>query len=271
MRFFEEQMSAFDGQSLNIYRWIPDDAHAAVVISHGWSEHAGRYDNVAKWFADKGYEVHALDHRGHGKSKGKRGHVNRWLDYVRDLEQLRLSVTQTDQYLLGHSMGGMISTLHMLEYPGHFKAAALSGPSVDVSYDVPKIKMFLSKALSAWLPSVSFDGEVDPEIVCGNLDIVKAYRHDPFNHGKVSARWFIEFLSSIERVKRDASKIDTPISIWHGEHDALVEPWVSEQFYNRLSVEPRHRELVMGTLHEVLYEKDWEDTAGSMQRWFDRF
>ena len=70
----EQSLTAEDGLKLNVYRWLPEHPKAAVVLSHGWSEHAGRYEQVAKWFALHGYEVHALDHRGHGKSEGVRGH-----------------------------------------------------------------------------------------------------------------------------------------------------------------------------------------------------
>lgn len=267
---FEEQLTAFDGESLNVYRWIPETPRAAILISHGWSEHAGRYRELAEWLAEQDYEVHALDHRGHGKSSGKRGHVNDWRDFARDLEQVRESIDQSRQFLLGHSMGGMISCLHLLEFPQRFSAVALSGPSLDLSYKVPKIKELLSKALSRWLPSLSLSGDIDPSIVCGNPAVVEAYRNDPFNHGKISARWFIGFQEAIQRLKQQAHTIATPIAIWHGAGDELVAPWVSEQFYQALTVEPRHYELVPDTLHEILYEENWQQTAAAMLAWFER-
>ena len=269
MIYYEDQIVAEDGLNLHVYRWIPEQAHAALVISHGWSEHAGRYYDLAVWFANQGFEVHALDHRGHGKSEGKRGHVNAWTDYTRDLETLRKSIQVPYQYLLGHSMGGMISALHLLDYPGHFKAAVLSGPASDLSYKVPAIKRFLGQVMSAWYPSLALKNKVDPNIVCGNPDIVQSYMNDPLNHGVVSARWFNDYLKQIDRLKAKAGEIRVPVAIWHGEKDELVAPWVGRQLHEGLRCEGKQFELVDSALHEILFEQNWENVAGDMKVWLE--
>ena len=271
VQVYEQQITAEDGLQLNLYHWVPDAPKASIIIAHGWSEHAGRYHDVANWFMARGYEVHALDHRGHGKSEGNRGHVNRWTDYARDLELLRASVKQETQYLLGHSMGGMISILHALEYPNKFAAMALSGPASDVSIPVSKFKMFLGQTMSAWLPKLSISNDIDPYVVCSDVDVVKQYIADPFTHGKVTTRWFNEYLKTVENVKQRAKDITTPIAIWHGEGDALVEPWVSDNFYEALSQKDKQRTLVKGALHEILLEPTWQNTADEMISWFEKF
>ncbi len=269
MQFFEERRRAEDGLELNTYRWIPNQAHSAIVLSHGWSEHAGRYHDLANWLAAKGYEVHAHDHRGHGKSEGTRGHVQRWSDYARDLENLRVSIDQEHQYLLGHSMGGMIGVLHMLEYPRRFRAAALSGPATDVSYPVPRLKVWLSQAMSRWVPRLAITNDIDASIVCGNPDIVESYVNDPHTHGQVTARWFVEYLRTIKRVKAEAKQIGIPVGIWHGAEDKLVEPWVSEEFHAALDNASCQRQVLDGVLHEILFEKNWAETAESMRQWLE--
>ena len=271
MEFYEEQVQASDGVVLNYYHWVPENAKAAIVIAHGWSEHAGRYHALAKWFAETGYEVHALDHRGHGKSQGSRGHVSRWVDYARDLEQLRLSLDVMPQYLLGHSMGGMISILHLLEYPNSFAAVALSGPATDVSIPVSKFKAFMGKTMSSILPELSLPNDIDPYSVCSDTKVVEDYINDPLNHGKVSARWFSEYIKTIDRVKREACEIKTPIGVWHGAGDTLVEPWVSENLFSNLKMESRQYKLLDNLLHEILLEPNWMDTANEMKAWLSKF
>jgi len=271
VQVFEQQVPAEDGLILNFYHWIPENPKAAIVISHGWSEHAGRYAELAHWFMEKGYEVHALDHRGHGKSQGKRGHVRRWKDYARDLEMLRATVKQETQYLIGHSMGGMISILHALEYPNRFAAMALSGPASDVSIPVSKFKVFLAKTMSSIFPRLSISNDIDPYVVCSDEKVVESYIADPYTHGKVTIRWFNEYLQTIERVKGDAIDIDAPLGIWHGAGDELVEPWVSENFYDALRTPDKQRVVVEDALHEILLEPTWEETADDMKNWLERY
>lgn len=271
VHFFEQKVHAEDGLLLNFYQWEPNNAKAAIVISHGWSEHAGRYHNVAQWFTEQGYAVYALDHRGHGKSEGKRGHVRRWSDYAHDLELLRSMVKFEKQYLLGHSMGGMIGIIHALEYPEQFSALALSGPAADLSIPVPKIKQILGNTMSAWMPRLSLTNTIDPYTVCSDVRVVENYIADPFNHGRVTSRWFSEYMRTVERVKLQAQQISTPLAIWHGSGDALVEPWVSEEFFNRLSTPHRKRQIVPNAFHEILLEPSWSDTTQDIKNWLEQF
>lgn len=271
VRFFEEKITSEDGLLLNFYSWEPKEVKAAIVLSHGWSEHAGRYREFADWLTQQDYAVYALDHRGHGKSEGKRGHVRRWTDYARDLELLRSRVKHDKQYLLGHSMGGLIAILHGLEYPEQFSAVALSGPATDVSIPVPSIKRFLGNAMSSWFPRFTITNDIDPSVVCSDPAVVADYIADPFTHGKVTARWFCEYMKTVERVKQEANQISTPIAIWHGEGDALVEPWVSEAFFERLTTPHKQRKLVKGALHEILLEPSWRETSQDIKNWLEQF
>jgi alpha-beta hydrolase superfamily lysophospholipase len=271
VKFYEQRVRSADELDLNFYFWTPQHAHAAIVISHGWSEHAGRYHKLANWFASQGYAVYALDHQGHGKSQGKRGHVRRWTDYARDLEQLRAQVNEEKQYLIGHSMGGMIAILHALEYPEQFSGMALSGPATDVSIAVPKIKQLLGNTMSAWLPRLSISNDIDPSIICSDPGVVAAYLDDPYTHGRVTTRWFSEYMKTIDRVKQQAAFIRTPIGIWHGAGDQLVAPWVSEQFFSRLETPHRFRKVVDDALHEILLEPSWPESAHEMKNWLEQF
>jgi acylglycerol lipase len=271
MYCYEEDLIADDGLRLHIYRWVPKNAHGAIVLSHGWSEHAGRYHELANWLVARGFEVHGLDHRGHGKSDGRRGHVNSWHDYTRDLESLRRTVEHDHQYILAHSMGAMIASLHMLEFPNVFRAAALSGPAAEMSYPTPLLKRYMGLLMSVWLPGLTLKNPVDPKIVCGNPLVVEAYKNDPLNHGVVTARWFADYLKHIERLKEQANTIETPIGIWHGDGDELVAPWVGEEYYKRLSPPNKKFCLVKDALHEILLEDTWQETAKEMTDWLEQF
>ena len=73
---------------LSYARWVPPTARAALVIAHGLGEHGGRYAHVALALAAQGYDVWAIDHRGHGASGGARGLIMQPDDPVVDLHTL---------------------------------------------------------------------------------------------------------------------------------------------------------------------------------------
>lgn len=69
--------------------WTPDTApQAVVVLAHGLGEHARRYDHVAQRLGAAGLVTYALDHRGHGRSGGKRVLVRDISEYTADFDTL---------------------------------------------------------------------------------------------------------------------------------------------------------------------------------------
>ena len=108
--------SAYDGTTIYHRTWAPDgDAKGVVLLVHGLGEHSGRYQHVAERLVDAGYVVAALDHRGHGKSSGKRVYVKSYDEFMRDLTQFRRMVESEHPGLpvvmVGHSMGSGLSTM----------------------------------------------------------------------------------------------------------------------------------------------------------------
>lgn len=78
-----------------------------LLFVHGAWHGAWVWDEYfLPYFAQRGYEAHAMSLRGHGKSAGR----VRWasaVDYVNDVEQVARSLDKLP-VLIGHSMGGYI-------------------------------------------------------------------------------------------------------------------------------------------------------------------
>ncbi|MFW6333886.1 MAG: alpha/beta hydrolase, partial [Desulfosalsimonas sp.] len=108
-------LPAHDGTRLFVRQFFPESRiRAGVVIAHGLGEHSGRYRSLAEIFTRSDILVTAFDHRGHGQSDGKRGHVNRFSDYILDLGRVTRQSSgdnpgSTPLFILGHSMGGLIA------------------------------------------------------------------------------------------------------------------------------------------------------------------
>ena len=75
-------------KSANLYyqNWQSDDAVATLVMTHGMAEHSESYQFLAHGLEKYKINLSVWDLRGHGKSDGKRGYVDQFMDYVNDLD-----------------------------------------------------------------------------------------------------------------------------------------------------------------------------------------
>ena len=62
----------------------PGTSKGVVLVTHGYAEHCGRYHEVAHVIVNAGWAVLSYDVRGHGKSPGERGYIDRFATYLGD-------------------------------------------------------------------------------------------------------------------------------------------------------------------------------------------
>ncbi len=122
--------------------WMIDDPRALVLISHGASEHSGRYDRFARALNDAGFAAVAIDHRGHGRTdpataRGVMG-PGGGDAVIDDLHELRAAAHSeiggdAPVFLFGHSMGSLIALAYLTHHADGLAGSVLCGFPVDVN------------------------------------------------------------------------------------------------------------------------------------------
>src|SRR3984957_8096235 len=139
--------------------WTPEvPPRAVVVLSHGLGEYARRYDQVAHRFGADGLATYALDHRGHGRSDGKRMLVRDISEYTGDFDTL-VGIAKREHpglkcIVLGHSMGGGIVFAYGVERPDNYDLMVLSAPAVAAQEMVHPLVVFAAKGLGVLAPGL---------------------------------------------------------------------------------------------------------------------
>lgn len=131
---------SFDGKSIHYEKYLAENPVGTIVIVHGFTESAEKFREVSFNFLLWGYNVFAIDNRGHGYSCRTGGDretvcIGKFTDYVEDLQCfvdkiVRPASGELDLYVYCHSMGGAITVQHLQTYPGVFKKAVLSAPMI---------------------------------------------------------------------------------------------------------------------------------------------
>ncbi len=256
-----EIVSAPDGERLHLRRWQPaeGDATVAVVLVHGLGEHSGCYDEVASYLALRGAAVYAQDHRGFGRSGGRRGHVARYERYVDDARRIvvraRMENDSLPLVLLGHSMGGTVALLLTLRHPELFDLAIYSAPALLVKAAVPRRKRALALALNRLYPTFTDVAVSNPALLTRDPAVQESVRLDELRHTRRTVRLYTEmFVRGPREVLARAGELRLPFLLLHGDDDPLVPVDASRALYAAASSPDRTLRVYPGLRHEVLRE-----------------
>lgn len=250
--------------------WLAQQPRAALLIVHGFAEHSGRYEHVGSQLAAAGLAVHAYDQLGHGRSSGRRGHVRRFDDYLDDAERM-IALVRAEHpglplFLLGHSMGGLVTAALARERRPEVRGIALSGAALCLARPLP-IPLWALRALRLLAPRHSRDAEIDPNALSTDPEVGRAYLADPLVFRQMTISLSLEFVTAARRTAPGGADVAVPLLALHGGDDPICRPEGSERF---AAAAPQGRfVLYPGLRHEILNEPRWRDVLADLEAWID--
>jgi len=264
-----------DGIGLCYQRWRPErEARATLAIVHGHGEHSGRYMNVVNSLLPHGYAVYGFDHRGHGCSRGQRGHINSWTEYREDVGAfLRWIANQEPHraiFLMGHSMGALVVLDYVLHDSKGIRGAVISGAPIEPSGVAKPALVLLSRLLSRVWPRFPLRLALDTSALSRDAAVVRAYVEDPLVHGRFTARWGTESLAAVARVKALAAEVNIPVFFVHGEADRLNLPGGIRDFFGRVACADKALQVYPEMYHELHNDIGYQLVMSDLERWLTR-
>ncbi len=264
-----------DGLQLRTITWLPDqDAgiEGVVIIAHGLGEHAGRYDHVAEALVATGFAVRALDHRGHGRSGGLRGHVDEFAQLSRDLsavvQAFRAEYPDLPAVVYGHSLGGLITLQFHINHPDHgLNGLILSNPLLEVAFVPPRWKTMAARLLSRLAPRLRLDNELDTTEISRDPAEVKAYEDDPLVHRLISTRLFSEMMAAADRTGACSASFRLPTLWILGGSDKIVSAKAGEAFARKLQAEDTTIRVWPDSYHEPHNDLDRAEVIEAIVGW----
>jgi len=267
--------TAQDGTSIYWKAWLPEGTPKAVVhLIHGYAEHIERYGNVVNELVPAGYAVFGNDHRGHGKSQGRRGHVKNFQEFIDDerqfsLEFIKAQFPNTPYFVLGHSMGSLIALNYAEQNPDTLKALVLSGTGSQPGTDIPKLLIALTKVLSKILPAIHVKSPLPPEFISRDTGVVKAYVDDPLVYNVITPRLAHEMNRYVVIGAQNAFKIKMPVLIQLGSQDTAFSG--QKELFEMIGATDKTFKLYEGLRHEVYNElpADRAKVLADLRAWLD--
>jgi len=240
-----------------------------ILFVHGkwqgawcWREHFMPY------FAQKGYDVYAINLRGHGGSEGRK--KLRWHSIADYVEDVGWAVKQIEEVpiIVGHSMGAFITQKYL--ETNQIPAAVLLTPVPYFGLWKPTWDLFRRRP---WLVikavgTMSLYPVVDPlEIARENLfsremadNEVKEYQE------QMQDESFRAYIDELGLNLAHPNRIQTPMLVIGAENDALIPKETVQS-----TARAYHTEAIFlpDTAHNVMLESTWQFAADHVLNWLN--
>jgi len=253
------------GRKVTTFQWSPEgDVKALVFLCHGYAERLiPYYEQLALEGTRRGFLCFGHDHVGHGQSEGERVQIGAMSDYVDPV--VSHCTAKTEKYpgvplfIVGHSMGGLISLLTVLETQesAMFQGMVLMGPliALDPAMASP-VKVLLAKLGSKVWPGFSMGG-IDPKLVTSDQAWIDARTADPLiYHGGYKALHSHVLLMALKGLENKFVEVTTPYLLLHGVEDKICSPEGSKLFHKMATSEDKTLTMVESALHNLFLEKE---------------
>lgn len=244
---------------LQAYAWYATNAHANVLIQHGYGECAERYLNensaLVRKLQKAGYNVFAFDMLGHGRSSGRIFNLDIAKSVRAHLSARAIIKNQTylPVYLFGHSLGGLVSALSYLEEKENISGIILSSP------------MLMKRDSSIFIPIVGTVAKIFPNFPLRYITDYKLYdvsyrkinyqKRKKISHRIVTARNLYNMLCFRKKIGDSIWDWGIPTLIVHGCDDDLISPEHSKNFFKEIGSRDKQFIAVNGGRHELLNDR----------------
>ncbi len=280
-----QHFSGRDGLTLHYLSYTSPSHRQVVLISPGRGESYIKYTETAWDLFHCGYDVFIIDHRGQGFSdrilaNSQLGHVDKFSDYVDDLEQLCELVIRGDRYqhkfLLAHSMGGAIATLLLQRQPDLFNAIALVAPMFGITLPMPEwlaerilnwtevrphLRESYAPGTGDWHATPFGENTLTHSRVRYQRNLRLCADHPRIQIGGPTTHWVREAINAGREIEMLAPTFQQPIILLQAQEDVVVDNQAQNRFCLArqnagYACYPTHPIVLSGARHEILFEKD---------------
>ncbi|MBC7881378.1 MAG: lysophospholipase [Anaerolineae bacterium] len=255
------KLTGLAGEHLHVTCWERPEVAGILLLIPGKNDHGGRYEELAEQVSTVGWGVWGLDLRGQGRSFGPPAQVDRFHEFLEDVEiavqAIRTRYPHRPIVLVGYSMGAAVAVEYCAQHPE--KVSGLIGVSPCFCIE-NRLTWWMPPTLQVldWLlPHFILSRSYNPLAVTRDLEQQRRIASDPYMDGTTRARLIMELRRAAKRCLNVANRIELPVLTLISPSDRIVDPTAAEAFHRDL---PGNATICRypGLRHDLLHEEGRE-------------
>ena len=252
--------------------WFPDSPRALVVMVHGLGDHSSRYNELISTLGIDGFACAVFDQRGHGQTKGVRGHVSSFDHLLADLgefidfskRELRYDVPL---FLIGGSLGGLTCINYVVHSQSKVAGMILASAAITPNINIPPWKQKIVRTMAKIYPSLTVFNGLNFEDITRDEDEIAALMKDPYFHRRISMGTAVEVEARLKIIMAMPHRIYIPTLILAGSKDKICNPQGARQFADRLASSDKIFKMYNGMVHDLLHDVGRKQVIEDMRNW----
>lgn len=268
--------------------WLPEGEIKAVLqLTHGMTEHIGRYSALAEVLSQNGIALAGFDLRGHGQNKG-RSKVSSlgeggWEKSLEDMhlfyEYLKNRFEDIPHFMLGFSLGSFLLREYFSLYNDSVSGAIIMGSGYQGNLSLNWAKSIIKKEIkksgfdntTPLIKKLSFEtynkkfspNKTPVDWLCSDEKQLKLYRADPLCASDISSGLFLQLVQSMKKcgskkAYRNWNK-DMSVLLLSGEDDPVGNFGKGSFIIRSLMMKGKMTDVALKTYpnarHDILHEE----------------
>lgn len=254
------------GTGVTGYVWRAPAPRAALLVEHGWGDYTQRYvkqfGQLIPHLLHRGISVYAIDMWGNGRSPGARGATDlreAITDHLAARRKLREQPLPV--FLLGHSVGGLVTVTSTLRDQSGVRGMVLIAPTLD--WKVSGLMRAVARVGGYLLPTFSVPVPPgDPTDQSRDMQFNERLAKDPLYHLS-SISWVTAATGSATAHANwnQYQRITVPVLVVNGTADPVVDASSSRAFIEKVRSQDKSLSLVEEGRHSLLDDPPSNDEA----------
>lgn len=295
-------LSADGKTSIHAVEWRPEgDPIAVLQIAHGVTEHILRYEELAAYFAERGFVVVGNDHLGHGTSiaEGAQpmyfGPPGSWEWVIKDMHEcsriIKEKYPNIPYIAIGSSLGSFAIRTWLINNPEAVDAAILAG----TGQTAPVLLGFIKKVAvregeksgeentTPLINKLTFENynkgfapnKTEFDWLCVSKTSLDEYLKDPLRGKAMSAGLFRELVDGMvftaKKANQQQMNKEMPVLLISGAEDPVGDRGKGVErtlrSFEKAGMKDVDKKIYPGLRHDILHDEGREEIFEYLCQW----